>query len=92
MVPKVFEPLKFHCTSKTSIKVNGILAEEANLLSFFLVGVNSFWEKICSSWSKVFPLMAHLKSDSYLIQRSKQEFMQVNIKLFPKRGRECLLE
>ena len=42
-------------------------------------------EKICSSRSKFFPLRVDLISKTYLIQRSKQEFIQTKILFFAKR-------
>ena len=52
-----------------------------------------FKERICSSGSKFFPLRVDSISKSNLIQRSKQEFMQLNIALFSeKKSREHLLE
>ena len=44
-------------------------------------------ERICSSRSKFFPLRVDPISDSYLIQRSKQKFMQVNKTLFSEKRR-----
>ena len=37
-----------------------------------------FKERICSSRSKFFPIRVDPISNSYLILRNKQEFMQVN--------------
>ena len=42
-------------------------------------------ERICSSGSKFFPLRVEPVSKSFCIQRSKQEFIQVNMTLFFKR-------
>ena len=48
-------------------------------------------ERICSNRSKFFPLRVDPMSKSYLIQRNKQEFMQVNITLFSEKEVQGIL-
>ena len=63
----------------SKIKVMGILSEEATLFAFLLSMDQLIKERICFSRSKFFPLRVDPILNKYLIQRSKQEFMQVNI-------------
>ena len=71
-----------------------ILSEEANLLVYasLLNRAQLLNERICSFRSKFFPLRVDPILKSYLIQRSKQKFMSINVTLFWKQGRGHLLE
>ena len=67
-----------------NVKMMDILSEEAALLylSPFSVGVNSYRKEFAPR-SKFFPARVDPISKSYyFIQRSEQEFIQVNIALF----------
>ena len=68
-------------------EVMSILSEkEKNLTIFasFRHGSQFLKVRICSSRSKFLPLRVDLISESYIIQRSKQEFMQLNKIFFSK--------
>ena len=67
-----------------SIKVNGYTNRGSNPFNFACLFSRGqlLKERICSCRSKLLALRVDPMSESYITQRSKQEFMQVNITFF----------
>ena len=70
-----------------------ILSEEATSFASLCSGGQLLKGRICSSRSKFLPLRVNPISESYLylIQRSKQEFLQDNKTLFSEKGQRAFM-